>query len=97
MVELLNNEDITNIALFRYYVRWTLRQHPNINQDMTLMVRQLESNEVGLPLEVYCFSSDKIWGNYEQIQAEIFETLFATLPLFTLSTFQRIGGRQQEL
>ncbi len=72
-----------------------LQHNPHINQNMTLMVRQLESNEVGLPLEIYCFSADKIWANYEQIQAEIFETLFATLPLFTLSTFQRLGSRQE--
>jgi miniconductance mechanosensitive channel len=95
--DLLQQPHLTNLKLFRYYTQWLLEQNPNINQDMTLMVRQLESNEVGLPLEVYCFSSDKVWANYEQIQAEIFETLFATLPLFTLSTFQRIGGRQQEL
>ena len=95
--ELLAQQHLTNLKLFRHYAVWLLQQHPKINQSMTLMVRQLESNEVGLPLEIYCFSSDKVWANYEQIQAEIFETLFATLPLFTLSTFQRIGGRQQEL
>lgn len=95
--ELLGQQHLTNLKLFRHYAVWLLQQHPKINQSMTLMVRQLESNEVGLPLEIYCFSSDKVWANYEQIQAEIFETLFATLPLFTLSTFQRIGGRQQEL
>jgi miniconductance mechanosensitive channel len=92
--DLLQQPHLTNLKLFRHYTQWLLQQNPNINQDMTLMVRQLESNEVGLPLEIYCFSSDKVWANYEQIQAEIFETLFATLPLFTLSTFQRIGGRQ---
>lgn len=95
--ELLKQPHLTNLKLFRYYTQWLLEQNPKINQNMTLMVRQLESDEVGLPLEIYCFSADKVWGNYEQIQAEIFETLFATLPLFTLSTFQRIGGRQQEL
>ncbi|MCA1931341.1 mechanosensitive ion channel family protein [Rheinheimera sp.] len=94
--DLLQQPHLTNLKLFRHYTQWLLQQNPKINQDMTLMVRQLESNEVGLPLEIYCFSADKVWANYEQIQAEIFETLFATLPLFTLSTFQRIGGRQQE-
>lgn len=95
--ELLRQPHLTNLKLFRHYTQWLLQQNPKINQGMTLMVRQLESNEVGLPLEIYCFSADKVWANYEQIQAEIFETLFATLPLFTLSSFQRIGGRQQEL
>lgn len=93
--DLLHQPHLTNLKLFRYYAQWLLQQNPNINQSMTLMVRQLESNEVGLPLEIYCFSADKVWANYEQIQAEIFETLFATLPLFTLSTFQRLGGRQE--
>lgn len=92
--DLLQQPHLTNLKLFRHYTQWLLQQNPNINQDMTLMVRQLESNEVGLPLEVYCFSSDKVWANYEQIQAEIFETLFATLPLFTLSSFQRLGSKQ---
>ncbi len=93
--DLLQQPHLTNLKLFRHYALWLLQQHPKINQNMTLMVRQLESNEVGLPLEIYCFSADKVWTNYEQIQAEIFETLFATLPLFTLSTFQRIGSKQE--
>lgn len=92
--DLLRLPNLTNLKLFRIYTQWLLEQHPDINQDMTLMVRQLEPNEVGLPLEIYCFSSDKVWANYEQIQAEIFETLLATLPLFTLSAFQRLGSTQ---
>ena len=93
--ELLDSDDVTNIALFRFYVRWTLRQHPSINQNMTLMVRQLQPTEVGLPVEIYCFSADKIWLNYETIQADIFDKLFAILPVFDLAAFQRIGSRQQ--
>ena len=92
--DLLSSDEVTNIALFRYYVRWTLRQHPSINQDMTLMVRQLQPTEVGLPVEIYCFSADKNWLNYEAIQADIFDKLFAILPVFDLAAFQRIGSRQ---
>lgn len=92
--DLLSSDDVTNIALFRYYVRWTLRHHPSINQDMTLMVRQLQPTEVGLPVEIYCFSADKNWLNYEAIQADIFDKLFAILPVFDLAAFQRIGSRQ---
>src|SRR5690606_11505664 len=92
--DLLSSDDVTNIALFRYYVRWILRQHPSINQDMTLMVRQLQPTEVGLPIEIYCFSADKNWLNYEAIQADIFDKLFAILPVFDLAAFQRIGSRQ---
>lgn len=95
VIELLETEDVTNIALFRYYVRNILRQHPDINQNMTLMVRQLQPTEVGLPMEIYCFSADKNWLNYEAIQAGIFDKLFAILPVFDLAAFQRIGSRQE--
>lgn len=93
--QLLETEDVTNITLFRFYVSWTLRQHPSINQTMTLMVRQLQPTEVGLPVEIYCFSADKNWLNYEAIQADIFDKLFAILPVFDLAAFQRIGSRQE--
>jgi miniconductance mechanosensitive channel len=95
VIELLASEDVTNLALFRFYVRWTLCQHPKINQHMTLMVRQLQPTEVGLPVEIYCFSADKNWLNYEAIQADIFDKLFAILPVFSLAAFQRIGSRQE--
>ncbi len=95
VIELLDNEDVTNVALFRHYVQWTLCQHPKINQNMTLMVRQLQPSEVGLPVEIYCFSADKNWINYEAIQADIFDKLFAILPVFGLAAFQRIGSRQE--
>ncbi|MFC4653485.1 MULTISPECIES: mechanosensitive ion channel family protein [Rheinheimera] len=94
--QLLATTQLTNVRLYRAYAEWLLRQHPKINQNMTLMVRQLESNEVGLPLEIYCFCADKAWVNYEQVQAELFDQLFATLPLFTLSAFQRLGHRSPE-
>jgi miniconductance mechanosensitive channel len=95
VIEILESEDVTNLALFRFYVRWTLCQHPKINQHMTLMVRQLQPTEVGLPVEIYCFSADKNWLNYEAIQADIFDKLFAILPVFSLAAFQRIGSRQE--
>ena len=89
----IDQEDLTNTALFRAYVEWRLRNHPMINQRLTLMVRQLQSSEVGLPIEVYCFSSDKNWVNYEKIQSDIFDKLFAILPVFGLAPFQRISSR----
>lgn len=95
-LKLLAQDHLTNIRLYRAYAEWLLRQHPKINQEMTLMVRQLESNEVGLPLEIYCFCADKAWVNYEQVQAELFDRLFATLPLFTLSAFQRLGNKTSD-
>lgn len=92
---LLQSNDVTNIALFRHYVRWRLTLNKNINQEMTLIVRQLQPTEVGLPVEIYCFSADKQWANYEGIQADIFDRLFAILPVFDLAVFQRISSRQE--
>lgn len=94
MQQLLQSDQVTNIALYRHYIHWILCQHPKINKDMTLMVRQLEPTEVGLPIEIYCFSADKVWLNYENIQADIFDKLLAILPIFELAAFQRIGSRQ---
>lgn len=89
----LEQQDLTNSALFRAYVEWSLRHHPQINQSLTLMVRELQPTEVGLPVEIYCFSADKNWINYEKIQADIFDKLLAILPVFGLAAFQRIGSR----
>jgi len=60
----------------------------------TVKVRQMQPSEVGLPIEVYCFSADKNWANYERIQSDIFDNLLATLPLFDLQAFQRVSSRR---
>lgn len=88
----INQPDLTNSALFRGYIEWVLRNHPQINQRLMVMARQLQPTEVGLPIEVYCFSSDKNWLNYEKIQSDIFDKLLAILPEFDLSAFQRISS-----
>lgn len=87
--DLLNSRKLTNIGTFRAYIEAYLRKHPHISQSMTLMVRQLPPNELGLPLEIYCFSADKDWVAYEKIQADIFDHLLAMLPLFDLRAYQR--------
>jgi miniconductance mechanosensitive channel len=92
----LEQPDLTNTALFRAYVEWRLRKHPLINQNLMVMVRQMQPSEVGLPIEIYCFSADKNWANYERIQSDIFDNLLATLPLFDLEAFQRIGSRRDD-
>jgi miniconductance mechanosensitive channel len=89
----IDAEDLTNSGLFRAYVEWRLREHPQINQRLMVMVRQLQPSEVGLPIEIYCFSADKNWVNYEKIQADIFDKLLAILPFFDLQAFQRIGSQ----
>ncbi len=89
---LINGRRQTNIGIFRAYIIAYLRNHPQINQEMTFLVRQLKPTEHGLPIEVYVFSSDKVWANYEAIQADIFDHLLAALPVFGLRIFQVPSG-----
>ena len=89
---LINGRRQTNIGVFRAYVIAFLKNNEQINQDMTFLVRQLPPNEHGLPLEIYVFSKDKRWVQYEDIQADIFDHLFAALPIFDLRAFQNPSG-----
>ena len=89
--DLLNSRRLTNIGTFRAYLEAYLRKHPYINQDLTLMVRQLPPNELGLPLEIYCFSAEKAWVKYEKIQADVFDHVMAMLASFELRAYQRDG------
>lgn len=88
----INTRQLTNIGTFRAYITAYLKQHSKVHQTMTCMVRQLPSTEVGLPLELYFFSSDKNWVNYEAIQADIFDHLYAAAPMFDLRIFQHPSG-----
>ena len=83
---------MTNIGLFRRYIEYYLRHHPHVNKEMTLMVRQQDSKEFGVPLEVYCFSISKIIEEYENIQADIFDHLFAVVSHFELRIFEAPTG-----
>ena len=91
---LVNGTIETNLGLFRAYMTLYLRNHVFVNQDLTLMVRSLAPNSNGLPLEVYCFSSNKEWVSYESIQAEIMEHYVAIMPRFGLYPFQNPSGRE---
>ncbi len=82
----------TNVGIFRKYLEVYLHQHPMINQEMTFLVRQLHPNEKGLPIEIYVFCKDKAWANYESIQADIFDHIFAVIPEFELKVFQEPSG-----
>lgn len=82
----------TNVGIFRKYLEVYLRQHPMINLDMTFLVRQLDPSGKGLPIEIYVFSKDKEWANYESIQADIFDHIFAVVPEFELKVFQEPSG-----
>ena len=88
----VNTRRVTNIGTFRAYVEQYLRAHPGINQDMTLMVRQLAPGATGLPLELYCFTATVSWEPYENTQSDIFDHLIAMLPEFGLRLYQAPGG-----
>ncbi len=90
--ELINARRLTNIGMFRAYCVAYLRNHPNIRQDMTLMVRQLSPTANGLPLEVYVFTNDTVWMAHEAIQSDIFDHLIAVLPEFGLRAYQYPSG-----
>lgn len=88
----VNGRRMTNLGTFRAYLVAYLRAHPKIHQDMTFLVRQLPPSDKGLPLEIYVFSNDQVWANYEAIQADIFDHLLASLPEFELRPFQSPTG-----
>ena len=88
----MNGRRLSNIGTFRAYVIAYLKNHPMINQEMTFLVRQLSPTEHGLPLEIYVFCKDKVWGNYEAIQADIFDHILAVVPEFDLRVFQHPTG-----
>ncbi|WP_274570711.1 mechanosensitive ion channel family protein [Neisseria leonii] len=88
----LNGRHLTNLGTFRAYLQHYLQQNPFIRQDMTLMVRQLEADGRGIPLEVYCFTNTVAWGEYEAIQADIFDHIFAVAGEFALQIYQAPSG-----
>ncbi|WP_035483085.1 mechanosensitive ion channel family protein [Gaetbulibacter saemankumensis] len=85
---LLNGRNLTNLGVFRKYIDSYLKNHSAINKDMMIMVRQLAPTTQGIPLEIYAFSSDKRWENYEYIMADIFDHTIAALPYFDLELFE---------
>ncbi|CAH8285917.1 miniconductance mechanosensitive channel [Mariniflexile fucanivorans] len=85
---LLNGRNLTNLGVFRKYIDSYLKHHSAINKDMMIMARQLAPTTQGIPLEIYAFSSDKRWENYEYIMSDIFDHLIAALPYFDLEVFE---------
>ena len=85
---LINGRNFTNLGLFRNYTQAYLESHDQINQKMTVMCRQLAPTAQGIPLEIYAFSKDKVWINYEQISSDIFDHLLAAIPYFHLECFE---------
>lgn len=87
-----NARQLTNIGTFRAYIAAYLRNHQKINQDLTFLIRQLAPGPTGLPIEIYVFTNDVRWANYEAIQADIFDHLLSVIKEFDLKTFQYPGA-----
>ena len=95
---LINGRNQTNLGVFRKYADAYLHENPAINKDLFLMVRHLAPTELGLPIEIYAFSNDKRWENYEHIQADIFDHLIASVSYFGLELYEApSGGDLKEL
>ncbi|MEO9021208.1 MAG: mechanosensitive ion channel domain-containing protein [Ginsengibacter sp.] len=90
---LINGRRMTNIGIFRMYIEKYLQNHPGINQDMTMLVRQQAPGEHGLPIEIYCFTNTIKWAEYENIQSDIFDHLVAAVTYFDLTIFQSPTGK----
>jgi Small-conductance mechanosensitive channel len=84
----LDVRKLTNIGTFREYLESWIASNPNINQGMTHMVRQLQPTPTGLPIEIYCFSARQRWIDYENVQSDVFDHIFAVMELFNLKAFQ---------
>jgi len=89
---LINGRNQTNLGVFRKYADAYLHENPAINKDLFLMVRHLAPTELGLPIEIYAFSNDKRWENYEHIQADIFDHLIASVSYFGLELYEAPSG-----
>ena len=85
---LLNGRNLTNIGVFRKYIETYVETHSGINKEMVIMVRQLATEAKGITIEIYAFSSDKRWKNYEYIMADIFDHIIAAVPYFNLEAFE---------
>ncbi len=88
----INGRRLTNIGIFRAYTLSYLKSNPKVHQDMTLLVRQLDPTETGIPIEIYCFSKDQRWAFFEDIQADIFDHIMASIGYFDLELFEIPAG-----
>lgn len=88
----LNGRRLTNLGVFRIYVTEYLKRNPNVHQELFMLVRQLQSENKGIPLEIYAFSKHTAWATYEGVMADIFDHIYATITYFDLRLFQEPSG-----
>ncbi len=89
----LDGRNLTNIGTFRAYIDFYLKNHPNIDKEKTILVRQKEPSSQGIPMELYCFTNTTAWISYEGIQSDIFDHLLVIIDYFGLSIFQNPSGQ----
>ncbi|HNT42040.1 MAG TPA: mechanosensitive ion channel, partial [Tenuifilaceae bacterium] len=89
-IAMLNKGIPTNLYLYRRYLEGYIKSHPEVNQELPLVVRLKQQVEYGIPVEMYCFLKDKSWVPYETTQSDIVDHALAALPVFELRTFQRM-------
>jgi len=87
--EIMNGRQQTNLGIFRAYIKAYINNNPKLNHNLTMMVRQMQPTEFGVPLQIYAFSSDKQWVNYEEIQSDIFDHIIAAAAMFDLKIYQK--------
>jgi len=94
---LINGRHMTNLGTFRAYIKAYLNNHSEISKSLTFLVRQLPPSESGIPIQIYVFSTDTAWVNYEGIQSDIFDHLLAVVPEFDLKVFQSPTGNDIQI
>ena len=87
--EVMNGRQQTNLGIFRAYIKAYINNNPKLNHNLTMMVRQMQPTEFGVPLQIYAFSSDKQWVNYEEIQSDIFDHIISAATMFDLKIYQK--------
>jgi miniconductance mechanosensitive channel len=92
----INGRNLTNFGLFRKYITQYLQNYPGLNKDMILLCRQLQPTQNGIPLEIYAFSNDKKFENYEYIMADIFDHIFASIKYFDLEIFELSSNLEEK-
>ena len=94
---LVNGRRQTNLGIFRAYLTEYLKQNPNLNHNLTMLVRQKDPTEFGVPMQIYCFSSKTDWISYEAIQNDIFDHIYAVINQFDLKVYQRPSSYSMSL
>jgi miniconductance mechanosensitive channel len=90
----INGRNLTNFGLFRKYITCYLENYPSLNKDMILLCRQLQPTAQGIPLEIYTFTKDKKFENYEYIMSDIFDHIIAAIGFFDLEIFELSTGKE---